>query len=80
MVFFVLRPAVPCGLGRASLILDGLVKSTSKGPKVKIFSLFFSKAQRDTICVVRVYFMSPPPLVLVPNPPNLAHGQAMLGS
>ena len=43
--FFVLRPAVPCGLGRASLILDGLVKSTSKGQKVKIFSLFFSEVK-----------------------------------
>ena len=56
------------------------MKSTSKGPKVKIFSLFFSEAQKDTICVVRFTPPPPPPLVSVPNLLNPAHGQAMLGS
>ena len=59
---------------------EGFGFASCRGPKVKIFSLFFSEARRDTICVVRVYFNFTPPLVSVPNLLNPAHGQAMLGS
>ena len=50
VVFLSCGPLSPVAWGRASLILDGLVKSTSKGPKVKIFSLFFSEA-KETLSV-----------------------------
>ena len=56
-------------------------RSKSQRP-VKVTEAW-SKSQRPgqthTICVVR-WTNFPPPLVLIPNLPNPAHGQAMLGS